>query len=446
MTMRTAALALALLLPTSAAADVDDDGPDVTMPLVEKTLRFLRDTALSPPTEAALLRAGAVRICGGDLSAPGCGAPGRVVPSAGASGPDAARAWRRVLESALAGAILEGDDDFDKTAFQRYVMDAMVEVLDDPASFYVLPSVYREIASIPSDFEGFGLRVGYGKDCLRAVAVHAGSPAAEAGLRRGERITAVNGKPVTGYHRPIALAAIWGAAGEELRLTLEREDGGSRELTVRYRPWSFEPYSVRYSGDTLVLRIRYFGEGLADALRRELTGPCACRAVVLDLRDASAGDGDEMAALADLLLAEKPLGSKELRDQIGRRVWASEDGTPCERTDLPLVAVVSSGTTGLAEVLAAGLRDADRALLLGTRTAGLDTLETLRPFSDGSAVQVTSTRLLGPRRSDLSAGVEPHLETARAAVVELALEIVSSRAGPSLEDLLASAREALAER
>ncbi|MFO8072857.1 MAG: S41 family peptidase [Polyangia bacterium] len=444
MCMRTAVLALALLLPLSAAAE--DGGPDVTMPLVEKTLRFLRDTALSPPSDAALLRAGALRICGEDLSAPGCDAPGLVEPAAGASGPDAARAWRRVLESALAGAILEGDGDFDKTAFQRYVMDAMVEALEDPASFYVLPSVYREIASISSDFEGFGFRVGYAKDCLRAVAVHAGSPAAEAGLLHGERITAVNGKPVTGYHRPIALAAIWGAEGDEIRLTLQREGGGSRELTLRYRPWSFEPYSVRYSGDALVLRVRYFGEGLADALRRELSGPCACRAIVLDLRDASAGDGDEMAALADLLLAEQPLGSKELRDEIGRRAWAAADGTPCERTDLPLLAVVNSGTTGLSEVLAAGLREADRALLLGARTAGLDTLETLRPFPDGSAVQVTSTRLLGPGRSDLSEGVEPHVATARAAVVELALEIVSSCAGSSLEDLLASAREALAER
>ena len=154
--IKTAVLFCALMIP--ALASSDSGGVNVTMPLVEKALGFLRNKALDPPPEATLLRAGAVRVCGKDLSAPGCKIPGMFPPRKGVSGPDANRAWRSILESALAAASLS-QEDFDKTVFQRYVMDAMAEAMGDPSGFYILPSVYKKIGSIPEDFVGFGLRV-----------------------------------------------------------------------------------------------------------------------------------------------------------------------------------------------------------------------------------------------------------------------------------------------
>ena len=149
---KTVVLLCALMIPVLTSAD--SRGVNVTMPLVEKALRFLRNKALDPPPEATLLRAGTVRVCGEDLAAPGCKIPGMFPPKKGVSGPDANRAWRTILESALAAASLSRDD-FDKTVFQRYVMDAMVEAMGDPSGFYILPSVYKKISSIPEDFVGF---------------------------------------------------------------------------------------------------------------------------------------------------------------------------------------------------------------------------------------------------------------------------------------------------
>ncbi|HUU22305.1 MAG TPA: S41 family peptidase [Phycisphaerae bacterium] len=418
-------------------------GVDVTIPLVEQTLGFLRVSALDPPPDHVLLRAGALRVCGPDLSSPGCLRPGSSPPRPGLSGPEANRVWREVIESALAAEALSQGSTFDRTAFQRYVMDAMVEALGDPASFYVLPAIYRKIAAIPSSFVGFGVRVVPAGDVLVTTVVHPGSPAAAAGVTRGTRIVGVNGKGVTGYLRPAALAAIWGADGDLLRLKIEHGPG-TREIELTYRPWSFTPFVAQRRGRILAVEVHSFGGGLAERVRRELNGPCDPAGIVLDLRDASGGDEEEMIALADLLLGGGPLGSREMREALGSRTWVTADGTAGERADLPAAVVIGPGTSGLAEVLAAALRTPTRAILVGGRTAGLDTLETLRPFSDGSAIQVTSTRLRGPGGASLSAGVLPHLETGRSGVVDLAVHVLEDvRGDASLETLLDAARRAV---
>jgi len=430
-----------LLLPAAALAG--PDGVDVTMPLVESTVRFLRTKALDPPSEADLLRAGVLRICGDDLSGAGCSIMGALPPKKGASGPEATRAWRQTMESALAAAALSVAD-FDKTVYQRYIMDAMVEALDDPASFYLLPSVYRKITTVPEAFTGFGLKVAPEKDSLRILAVHAGSPAYEAGLLHGERIVKVNGEDVIGVRRPIALAAIWGADGETVRLSVRRADGSLREARVVYRPWEFSPYSLERRGDFLVVRVRYFDGRIADDLRRELAGTCG--GVVLDLRDASAGGDDEMVALADLFLGGGSIGAKRMRDEMGTRIWSAAPSTPGEQLEIPAIVLVNQGTSGLAEVLAMALRRHARALLVGRRTAGLDTQETLMPCRDGSAIQVTSTRLLGPDDGTLTGGVPPHVETARHGVLDLALDILELADGHRLDRLIDAAHRALAPR
>jgi len=424
----------------SSPAGAQGKGVDVTMPLVEKTLRFLESRALSPPPESTLLRAGVVRVCGADMSGPGCRTPGQPLPRDDISGPEANLVWRRILESAIAGQSFSEGKDFDKTAFQRYVMDAMVEALGDPSSFYLVPSVYKKIAAIPSDFVGFGLRVVPTEDALLAVAVHPGSPASDASVLLGDRVVRVNGEGVNGYRRPIALAAIWGAYGEKVELAVERR-GKTREIEVVYEPWTFTPFSLERHGDVLAVHIRHFETGLVEAVRRELAGSCS--GIAFDLRDAASGDENEMEALADLLLGDAPVGSKQMRGDLGNRTWTASAGSDGERLDIPVAVVINGGTSGLAEVLAAALRQANRAILVGLPSAGLDTLETLRPFDDGSAIQVTSTRLEGPSGSNIADGVLPHLKTERVAVVELAVKILQTASSSDMDSLIEAARSAV---
>ena len=439
MGMRAFVLVLVLAVPLVASAG--KGGVNVTMPLVEKTLRFLQRRALSPPSEAELLKAGAVRVCGEDFSRPGCKTPGMTVPRGEVTGPEANLLWRRMIESALAAASME-QDDFDKTVFQRYVMDAMVQALDDPSSFYILPSVYRKILSIPSDFVGFGFRVTPVDDALRVVAIHEGSPAHHAGLAAGDTIIRVNGEPVSGVRRPIALAAIWGADGTKIDLTLRRPDGTARDLSIEYESWPFEPFDVDRRGEVVVVRVRSFEKGLAKRVSREIAG--ACEGLVLDLRNAAGGGEEEMADLADVLMGEGPIGSKVVRGDLGNREWKAVAKSQGERTDVPVAVVINGGTSRLGEVLASALRESGRAILVGKKTAGIDTLETVRMFKDGSAIQVTSTRLLGPAKASLADGVLPHLETDRLSVVELAVNVVELTESPSLDDLIPAAKRAVA--
>lgn len=387
-----------------------------------------------------MLRAGVLRVCGEDMSGPGCSIAGFRPPSEGTSGPDANRAWRHLLESALAAASMS-DEGFDKTVFQRYIMDAMVESLGDPASFYILPSVYKKISSIPGDFVGFGMRVAPEKDSLKILAVHEGSPAWKAGLLHGEKIIRVNGEGVTGVRRPIALASIWGADGETLDLTVVRAGGATRDIRVTYEPWKFDAFSIERRGDVVVVTVKYFGQGVADAIGRELSG--TSMGLVLDLRDAGGGDDGEMTAIADLLLGEGSVGEKQMRGDLGNRKWNAQAKSEGERLDLPLALVVNRGTSGLAEVLSLALRRHNRAVIVGGQTAGMDTMETIRPFQDGSAIQVTSTRLLGPDSATLADGVLPHVKTSRGAVIDLAVKILEVSRGHDMDSLLEAARRAV---
>ncbi len=415
-------------------------GVDATMPLVEKTLRFLRSQAIDAPPEAALLRAGALRVCGENFERPGCKPQGVPIPSADMVSPEATRAWRRILESAMVAESIKQKSKFDKVAFQRFVMDGMVEELHDPASFYLVPSVYRKIASIPSDFVGFGLRVVADADSLTVSAVHPGSPAKSSGLVLGDRISRVNDLPVTGYHRPLALAAIWGAEGEKVKLTVER---GSRirDIKIEYSPWIFQSYNIERVDEIVVVHVRHFERGLVDAVQEALAKPT--KGIVFDLKGAASGDESEMVALVDMVLDEGPIGSKKARSDLGTRTWKARAGSPGEQRKLPATLVIDVSTSGLSEVFASALRQNLRALLVGKATGGNDTQETIRTFSDGSAIQVTSTRLFGPDETSLQKGVKPHLKTDRLRPVDLAVTIVKSATDSSLEALIEAGRKAV---
>ncbi|MCP4678063.1 MAG: PDZ domain-containing protein [Deltaproteobacteria bacterium] len=439
MIVRIATTIFALVL-ISAPARAQEAGINVTIPLVEETLRFLRNQALSIRPEAAFLRAGVISVCGKNMERPGCRPDGVPIPKPNMIGPDATQAWRRILESVIVTETIQQGDAFDKTAFQRFVMNGMVEALEDPASFYLVPSVYRKIGSIPSGFVGFGLRVFFDEDTLRVGAVHADSPASAAGLRLGDLITKVNDQPVTGYHRPLALAAIWGAEGNNVKLEIKRA-GETRDVSVAYKPWTFHAFTVEKKGDVILVKISYFDRGLVDAVRESIAG--SKKGIVIDLRGAASGNENEMVGFADLLLEKGSIGSKKTRLDLGNRTWKAEAGSRGERTDLATAVIIDSSTSGLAEVLVSALRKNTRAILIGQETSGEDTQETMRTFRDGSAIQITSTQLFGPSETPLSAGIKPHLKTDRSHPDDLAVSIVKKAAGPSMDDLLDAGREAV---
>jgi C-terminal processing protease CtpA/Prc len=185
--------------------------------------------------------------------------------------------------------------------------------------------------------------------------------------------------------------------------------------------------------------VRHFGRGLVKAVGKALDQPT--KGVVIDLRSSASGDEIEMRKLADMLIGGGSIGSRQTRLDLGNRKWKAKKGSVGERADLPVVVAVDGNTSGLAEVLAAAFAAHDRGLLVGRTTAGEDTLETMRLFRDGSAIQITSTRLLGPDRAALSGGVKPHLDVPAAGAVMLATAVIDRAQGPSLGELEALGRE-----
>lgn len=421
-------------LAGSAAAPKGDTAAPLA--LVDDALKFLRRYALDAPDEATLLQAGVLRLCTEKMNRPGCRRPGLEGSEGPGEGIDRARAWRAVLGSVIAAASKGGDSD--TVAFERYVIDAMVGALNDAQSFYIAPAVYRKITTIPSEFIGFGFAPVSETAGLRVAVVYENSPAYGAGLRSGDLIIAVNGQSVSGYRRPMALAAIWGADGERLELTVRRP-GGKTDLELVYRPWTFNPYSVTVQDGVAVARISHLTDGLEDAVARAISQP-KVRGLVIDLTDAVTGSQSSSLGLGDLLLPEGDFGRRRSADDLTQRQWRTQNASTGENVTLPIIVILSENTAGWAELLAGALKHRERALIIGGKSAGRPKMQLIRPFDDGSAVQVTSAELCGPPGVDLSSGVRPHVEFSSPDPLAMARAVFAKTGDAKVSSLLAAAR------
>ncbi len=435
-----AAAPVALRADVTANPEGDGSAP---LALVDETLSFLKRYALTAPDEKSLLRAGVVRLCTEQMDRPGCYRPDLDGPKTTHSGPDRVRAWRGVLESVVAAEKRLRGDKFDALALERYVMDAMVSALNDAQSFYIAPAVYRKITSIPGDFIGFGFAPRSEPAGLRVAAVYKDSPACETGLRSGDLITFVNGQSVGGYRRSMALAAIWGADGERIALTAKR-GAAERSFEIVYRPWTFKPYTVTASGGVATAQISHLTDGLTSAVARAISESNA-GGLILDMRQAVTGSQGEALRLGDLLLPEADFGMRRSADTLTQRRWKTKGASPGENLAVPVVVILSENTAGWAELLAGALGHHQRALVIGQKSAGRPEIQLIRPFSDGSAVQVTSSRLCGPSDVELTTGVRPHVELSVNDPLALARTTLKTSAGGDFSTLLASAQKLIVE-
>jgi carboxyl-terminal processing protease len=212
-----------------------------------------------------------------------------------------------------------------------------------------------------------------------------------------------------------------GAAGTPVRLTLERDGGEPRELTVvreRVTSESVEWRVADASRGLVVVRIRSFQErtdrgveralaGARETLGREIGG------VVLDLRGNPGGLLDEAVRVADRFLADGLIVTTEGRAQ---RVMDVERATgPGTEPNYPLAVLVDGGSASAAEILAGALQDHGRAAVVGTRTFGKGTVQQIIDLGDGSGLKLTVSRYFTPgHRSIQDSGITPDVPVAEA--------------------------------
>jgi carboxyl-terminal processing protease len=358
-----------------------------------------------------LLSGGAV--LGFGLALGGAVLAGLALPVAGDD--RGAVAERRLLGEVMDRIRTEYVDPVTEDALVASAARGMVTGLD-PHSRLLDPAEYEQVRiSTSGHYTGVGLEVRGDGDQVIVVAPIPGSAAARAGLRAGDVLVSVDGEPVTAATLDATIRRLRGAPGTVVQVTARRVDV---LLPFRLLRGPVQVQSVRATAldDGLAyVRITQFSDrtaaDLARALRDLRAADGGLRGLVLDLRDNPGGVLDAAVAVADAFLEQGVIvsASGRTRDARFRR-----DATPGDLlAGAPLAVLVNGNSASAAEIVAGALHDHGRATLLGARTFGKGSVQTVLPLSDGRALKLTTSRYYTPAGDSIQArGIEPDVALA----------------------------------
>ena len=283
----------------------------------------------------------------------------------------------------------------------------------DPYSSYLDAEEYADLrVSTAGTYAGIGIEVSTADRALRVVRPFRDSPAATAGIRSGDVISAIDGDAV-GSDLDGAMARMRGPRGSQVKLSVTR--AGSQlplEFTVERAQVDVHSVSmIALNGGFVYARITTFSDTTAEdfatgiaRLRRD--HGAKPRGVLIDLRNNPGGVLEAAVEVADQLLESGVIVSADGRTPAAR---FSMNATPGDiLPGVPVVLLVNGGTASAAEILAGALQDHHRATLLGRRTFGKGSVQTVMPLAQGRAIKLTTSRYFTPSgRSIQGKGIEP---------------------------------------
>jgi carboxyl-terminal processing protease len=292
--------------------------------------------------------------------------------------------------------------DPDALAAARTVPQLMAQ-LRDPFASYLTSAQYAALkADTRQAFYGVGVRVRPLRTSLEIVDVVPKSPAARAGLRKGDTLLAVDGQRVRG-HLDTALAALQSPRRGALSLVMSRLGGHEHSVNITRAVVAQKSVLVNdvSKGTVRVIRIVRFSHGVAGQVRRAARD---APVVVLDLRGNSGGLISEAVATVDVFLAHGEIVSYSGAHMLGKTVSATRSALP----RMPLVVVVDRATASAAEIVAAALSENKRAKIVGTRTFGKASIQAIVAVPGGGAVKLTVATYRTPNGLDIHGrGVRP---------------------------------------
>jgi carboxyl-terminal processing protease len=310
------------------------------------------------------------------------------------------------------------DDYVDRTDNHELMANAIRGMVGDldPHSAFMDADEFEDLRiATEGNYSGIGVEVTHESGVIVVIAPIDGSPAARAGIRAGDSIIAIDSQPVGDAGLAEAIASIRGEPGTVVNLTVGREAAaGPLEFAIERAIVSV--HSVR--SELLepgfgYLRISQFSEttgaeivGALRSLQQSAGGKL--RGLVLDLRNNPGGVLDAAVEVSDAFLERGLIVSAEGRSQESRFRMEAAAGDLTQGA--PIAVLVNEGSASAAEIVAGALRDNGRAKLLGQRTFGKGSVQTVMPLEDGQALKLTTSRYYTPSGVSIhERGLEPDL-------------------------------------
>ncbi len=297
----------------------------------------------------------------------------------------------------------------------------------DPHSSYLGPEEYQDLqVGTRGEFGGLGIEVGMENGFVKVIAPIDDTPAARAGVRSGDLIIRLDGKPVKGMTLSEAVTLMRGEPGSDITLTVVR-DGRDQPFEITITRDVIKVTSVKQRSlepGFGYLRISHFQSGTGEdvlqaleALREASDGEL--KGLVLDLRNNPGGVLNAAVDVVDVFLTEGQVVYTKGRIERSEMDFSA---TPNDALNgAPLVVLVNGGSASASEIVAGALQDHQRAVIMGQPTFGKGSVQTILPLRGEAAVKLTTARYYTPSgRSIQAEGIEPdvRLENLRLAEAE----------------------------
>lgn len=291
----------------------------------------------------------------------------------------------------------------------------------DPHSSYLDPQGYREVRiGTEGQFGGLGIEVTMENGFVKVVSPIEDTPAARAGVKPGDVIVRLDEKAVKGMSLSEAVKVMRGKPGTNITLTVVRE-GEPKPLKITITRAIIKIQSVKsrlLEPGYGYLRITQFQSGtdanVKDSLKKlEKENKESLKGIVIDLRNNPGGVLNSAVAVSDLFLNKGTIVYTEGRVADSKLNFNASPPDVLEGA--PIVVLVNGGSASASEIVAGALQDNGRAVVMGTKTFGKGSVQTIMPMSNGAALKLTTARYYTPSgRSIQATGIDPDILTEQA--------------------------------
>ncbi|MBD3730006.1 MAG: S41 family peptidase [Sphingomonadales bacterium] len=342
----------------------------------------------------------------------------------GSAGPEFAKlfaVYQRVKASYV--------DPVDDKALVKGAINGMLASLDPHSAYLDGSDLQRLETMIDGNYSGLGLSVVMDDGAVKVISPFRGSPAEQAGVKAGDYITHLDGKLIYGGDLDDAVNQMRGPAGSQIRLTIYRAGRDEPfDVTVTRGVIELEPVTFELKpGNIGVITVNEFSRDVGadvysawNKLRTQAAG--RINGLVLDLRSNPGGSLDEAVAMSDLFLDKGRIVSQRGRAKGETLLYDAETVYRGQIAQgVPMIVLIDAGTASASEIVAGALQDHRRAVIMGVRSFGKGSVQTLLPLGSDAALKLTTARYYTPSgHSVQEGGIEPDIEVPQLSDPDLA--------------------------
>ncbi|WP_348637653.1 S41 family peptidase [Minwuia sp. IMCC3077] len=298
-------------------------------------------------------------------------------------------------------------------------VNGMLKSLDPHSAFLPPEQVKQMQVSIKGEFGGLGIEVTMEDGYVKVVTPIDDTPAARAGVQPNDLITHIDGEAVLGLSLTEAVKKMRGAVGTDILLMVNRSGVAEPfEITITRAVIKVQSVRARAEGNVAYIRISSFSEQTESGLRssmRKLKEELGdnIEGVILDLRNNPGGLLDQAIAVSDAFLDRGEIVSTRARDVSAIERYNAKPGDLA--SGLPVIVLINGGSASASEIVAGALQDHKRAILMGTKSFGKGSVQSIMQLGGGNQLKLTTARYYTPSGNSIQAkGIVPDIDVPQA--------------------------------